>query len=231
MIFKKIILGCFFIAFAGCHPVSGPDKSFTGAVLGAGWGAGSGAVIGNQMNTTGPGALVGAGFGAASGLVTGIGLDVAEATELEQDRQIEAMQVQVQENDKALRNLQAHLDYRGRMLEANQDGVRVFFDTDLAGLRLGSVVDLEKFAESFKYNPFSGYFEVHGHSDETGDEKRNMSLSEARTRTVVNFLMQHGVSADQIRPFSHGSKYPLASNKTAAGKQLNRRVDVRLVQQ
>ena len=62
---------------SGCsNPQPGPDKTAAGAVLGAGWGAGAGAVIGNQVNYGGEGAAIGAGFGFVQGGLEGAGYDL-----------------------------------------------------------------------------------------------------------------------------------------------------------
>ena len=215
-----------FASFPGCYPTPGPDKSVAGAILGAGWGAGAGAVIGHQTGSAGQGAAIGAGFGAASGLLTGIGLDVAEGTELEQQRELDALKVQVAANQRALVALQDAFDHREVQLMSMPAAARVYFDADRASLRAGSVVDLQRLAESIKASPSVSKIELHGHSDDTGDTERNARLSEARARTVATFLGNQGVSMDRIRFFSHGATLPIATNETEAGKQLNRRVEI-----
>ena len=212
-----------------CHPVPGPDKSLAGSVLGAGWGAGAGAVIGNQTGSLGPGTGVGAAFGAGAGLLTGIGLDVAEGTQLEEQRQLDALKVQVAANTRSLMMLQNSLDDRDRRLERSGYTGQIFFDEDSASLRAGSAVELERLAEVIKSNPYVGLVEVHGHSDDTGDGERNNRLSEARARTVGTFLSSHGIPMDRMRLIAHGARQPLATNETGVGRQLNRRVEVIMV--
>lgn len=214
------------ILLSACYPTPGPDKSVTGAILGAGWGAGAGAVIGNQIGDPGPGAAIGAGFGAASGLMTGIGFDIAEGGELEQQRQIDALKVQVASNQRSLAMLQANLDDRARQINSGSASQQIFFDPDRASLRVGTADQLERLANSIKSNPYVSRVEVHGHSDDSGDTERNMRLSEARARTVVAFLSTQGLSLDAIAIIPHGSRNPLASNENEAGRQLNRRVEV-----
>ena len=108
---KVLLLSLLITLFSvSCSPVNGPDKTVAGAVLGAGWGAGAGAVIGNQINDVGAGAAVGAGFGFTSGLLEGAGLDLAEETELQQNRDMDALEVQVQANERHLMRLQHRLD-------------------------------------------------------------------------------------------------------------------------
>ncbi len=217
------------VAVAGCAPTPGPDKSLAGAVLGAGWGAGAGAVIGNQLNDTGPGMAIGSGFGAGAGLLTGIGLDVAEGQELEQQRELDALRVQVSSNQHELRGLMAALDDRNRGLATTENSNIVYFDDGSAALHSGAVQKLERFIDSARFNPYFGGIEVHGHSDDVGDAEKNKQLSESRARTVAAFLGAHGVSMDQIKLYAHGSGRPQASNSGQAGRQLNRRVEIYLV--
>ncbi len=212
-----------------CHPVPGPDKTFTGAVLGAGWGAGAGAVIGNQSGNVGPGTAIGAGFGAVSGLVTGIGLDITEGTELEHQRQLDALKVQVAANHRSLMNMQDVLDDRDRRLPVTAGNEQIFFDDGRASLRSGSAARLQRMGRRIKANPFLGHIELHGHSDDTGDADTNERLSEARARTVAMYLSAQGLSLDQMRVIAHGARRPLATNETESGRALNRRVEIVLV--
>lgn len=211
---------------SACASVPGPDKSAAGALLGAGWGAGAGAVIGNQMNALGPGAAIGAGFGAAAGLLTGIGLDLEEGTDLAQQRELDALRIQVAQNQRALAMLQDSLDDRDQKLKTTAAPSEIYFDRARASLRAGSVVQLERIANMVKLNPYVGVVELHGHADDLGTPETNLRLSEARARTVATFLANAGVSMDQIRIISHGAQLPLASNETESGRQLNRRVEI-----
>ena len=212
--------------FASCYPTPGPDKSITGAILGAGWGAGAGAVIGNQVNSTGAGAAIGSGFGLASGLMTGVALDVAEGYEIEQQRELDALKVQVAANHRKIMMLQSGFDNRNTGMKRSANGGKIFFSKNRASLQLGSAQELERIADSLKLNPYISLVEIHGHSDNTGTPKQNRDLSAARARTVATFLVNHGISLDQIKLYAHGSGKPLSSNATDAGRQLNRRVEV-----
>jgi outer membrane protein OmpA-like peptidoglycan-associated protein len=227
-IFLCSLLAAVFV-FASCHPVPGPDKSFAGAVLGAGWGAGAGAIIGNQTGSLGPGAAIGAAVGATSGLLTGIGLDIAEGTELEQQRQLDALKVQVAANNRDLTLLQDTLDDHDRRLDRTGITGRIYFDTDSAAMRAGSAAELEELADAIKSSPYVTGVVVNGHSDETGDTAKNERLSEARARSVATFLANQGISMDRIKIVAHGAKRPIAGNETEAGRQLNRRVEIVLV--
>ena len=214
------------ILLSGCHPTPGPDKAIAGAVLGAGWGAGAGAVVGHQVGDAGPGAAIGAGFGAVSGLATGIGFDAAEGDALRQQRELDALKVQVASNERLLLALQDNLDDRDRRINAAGFSEEIYFDPKRASLRMGSAAQLERLANAIKKNPYTAGVEVHGHADDLGEPQGNMKLSEARARTVATFLATQGLSLDQIKIIPHGAQQPIAGNETEPGRQLNRRVEV-----
>lgn len=222
----KKVLTLSFLTLISCSATPGPDKSATGAVLGAAWGAGAGAVVGNQINDIGPGAAIGAGFGAVGGLVSGAALDIAEGGELEQQRDLDALKIQVAANQRALLGLQNSLDEREQQINAAAFSEQIYFDEARASVRLGSVARLEKLADAIKQNPFVTTIEIHGHADDLGDVERNKQLSEARATTVANFLTNHGVSINQIQIVAHGAMNPVASNQSESGRQLNRRVEI-----
>ena len=69
---------------------------------------------------------------------------------------------------------------------------------------------------------------VQGHTDSTGTEAYNQSLSERRADAVRNHLIARGVAAARIAAIGYGESYPVARNDTAAGRQMNRRVDILL---
>ncbi|MBL7661174.1 OmpA family protein [bacterium] len=223
---RKIYCVLFCLIVASCHPTPGPDKSVAGAILGASWGAGAGAVVGHQVGATGPGAAIGAGFGAADGLITGAGLDLAESTDLDQQAELDEMRIRVLENQRQLQNLQDSLDGRVKGAGIPQYSARVFFDDKSAALRSGSADDLQKFADLYKRNPRARKIQVVGHSDNASTVDENDKIAEARARSVAAFLAAQGVALDRIFVESQGARRPLASNEADVGRQLNRRVDV-----
>ena len=231
--FSKLLfvatLTCVFLFYLnGCHnPQAGPDKTLAGAVLGAGWGAGSGAVVGHQLDYTGQGAAVGAGFGAVAGAISGAGYDLTESTQLHQEKQLASLRVQNQTNSQAIGRLQNRLD-QAISTEKNSGIYQVYFDADATNLRAGAVANLEVIAETIKQSAYAYVVNVVGHADDAGTPDYNERLAEARARTVSAYLAERGVSLGQIQVRSFGSKRPLATNSTDAGRQLNRRVDVYL---
>jgi outer membrane protein OmpA-like peptidoglycan-associated protein len=69
---------------------------------------------------------------------------------------------------------------------------------------------------------------VTGYTDKTGSEAHNLKLSQARAASVVQYLRDGGLEADQFVARGLGSADPVASNATAEGRMQNRRVDVRV---
>lgn len=68
--------------------------------------------------------------------------------------------------------------------------------------------------------------EVDGYTDSTGRDEFNQTLSDKRAEAVRNFLVAQGVSPDMIASQGFGDANPIASNDSAQGRQLNRRVDM-----
>jgi outer membrane protein OmpA-like peptidoglycan-associated protein len=79
--------------------------------------------------------------------------------------------------------------------------------------------------------PLKGYLiQVRGYASSSGDAARNQELSDDRAEAVVTFLQQQGVPLRHIvTPAAMGTTNPLASNDTAAGRDLNQRVEVKLL--
>ncbi|HEX8608889.1 MAG TPA: OmpA family protein, partial [Pedobacter sp.] len=67
-----------------------------------------------------------------------------------------------------------------------------------------------------------------GHADAIGAYKYNWVLSDKRAISVKDYLVSKGVKGDRIVTTPYGSTVPIATNKTAAGRQKNRRVEIEL---
>jgi len=71
--------------------------------------------------------------------------------------------------------------------------------------------------------------EIQGYTDNIGSEEYNMKLGEKRAQTVKDYLVSRGVSADRLTTRSFGESQPIADNKTAAGRAVNRRVEFKVL--
>ena len=71
--------------------------------------------------------------------------------------------------------------------------------------------------------------EVAGHTDSTGSDAYNQSLSERRAASVASYLRGRGVLGDRLITVGMGESRPIADNSTPAGRQANRRVEITMV--
>ncbi len=101
----------------------------------------------------------------------------------------------------------------------------VLFDTGKATLRPGAREKLAKIAGIVMSHP-GLMLQVEGHTDSVGSEDYNQTLSEKRAASVRDYLVQQGVKDSTITAKGLGESMPVADNTNAAGRQLNRRVEM-----
>jgi outer membrane protein OmpA-like peptidoglycan-associated protein len=101
----------------------------------------------------------------------------------------------------------------------------IFFDTGKAVLKPGAKKTLTKIADQIKGDS-TVRVSVEGHTDSVGSDDKNLALSEKRAQAVRDFLVSAGIPADHITASGKGEAEPVATNKTAAGRQQNRRVEL-----
>lgn len=100
------------------------------------------------------------------------------------------------------------------------------FDLGKATIRQKSYATLNRVAELLLQKNFS--LKLAGHTDNTGSDALNMRLSKDRAESVKSYLVSQGANASRIEATGYGESQPIASNKTAAGRQQNRRVEFTL---
>jgi outer membrane protein OmpA-like peptidoglycan-associated protein len=183
------------------------DKTKKGAVIGGTLGAVVGAVIGNngKHHSSTRGATVGVLAGAAAGAIVGSMMDKQER-EL---RQINGVDVQ-RTSDNELK------------VTVKND---VLFDTGSSSLRGTSRAALRDMADVFqRYGDTR--ISIEGHTDSVGSASYNETLSESRADRVAGYLENLGVRSSRLRTIGYGESRPRASNNSASGRQLNRRVEI-----
>jgi outer membrane protein OmpA-like peptidoglycan-associated protein len=179
-------------------------KRETGAVIGAATGAAVGAA-GAKRKTRG--AIIGAAAGAVAGGVIGWYLDQQQ----KEMQRIAGLATERKENTLVI-------SLPGELL----------FDVNSTELKPGSQNKLREVSDVLQRYPHSD-LEVSGHTDSQGTAERNQSLSERRAGTVKNFLVAEGLDPSRIRSRGDGETTPVASNDTSEGRQMNRRVELKVI--
>ena len=105
----------------------------------------------------------------------------------------------------------------------------IYFEYDDWELMPRSFVELRKLKKLMDDNPHLT-IEVCGHTDSRGDDQYNRELSEKRAKSVADYLNAKGVSPDRTLFKGCGSAQPVATNSTAYGRQMNRRVEFVVLQ-
>jgi outer membrane protein OmpA-like peptidoglycan-associated protein len=101
----------------------------------------------------------------------------------------------------------------------------VLFDFNKYTLRPGAREKLAKVAGIILGHP-GLRMQVEGHTDSIGSDEYNMKLSESRANAVRDYLVAQGIPAGNVSAQGFGKTMPVADNGNAAGRQMNRRVEL-----
>jgi outer membrane protein OmpA-like peptidoglycan-associated protein len=101
----------------------------------------------------------------------------------------------------------------------------IFFDPGKSQLKPGAKKTLQRIAAQLKGDE-SIRVTVEGHTDNTGKPEKNMDISEKRAEAVREYLVSQGVPEDRVMATGKGESEPVATNKSPAGRQQNRRVEL-----
>ena len=187
----------------GCSSLNNTQR---GALIGAGAGGALGAVVGNAAGSTAKGAIIGAAVGGAAGAIIGSRM-----------------------NDRA-ETLERELD--DATIERVGEGILVTFDSgilfgfDSSSLQATARNNLSDLARVLAEDSDDYELPLAGHTDDSGAEAYNQSLSERRASAASDFLTTQGIPGAQINIQGLGEMEPVASNETTAGQEANRRVEV-----
>ncbi len=196
------------VMVAGCISATDPNrKAKQGAAVGAAAGAVAGAVVGHQSGSKGTGAAIGAAVGAGVGGAVGHRMDKQQA-ELER---VEGIEVARTADD------QIAVTISGDIL----------YDVDSSTLRPSALTTLGDMSDVLADYPDT-MIQVSGHADSSGSEAHNQDLSIRRAQSVSSYLSSRGVALSRIESVGYGETSPRESNETAEGRQLNRRVEIRI---
>ena len=198
---------------SGCvtNPETGNRTISKAAIGGIGGVVGGyllGDILGGKNDRTAK--IVGAGLGGLAGAGIGIYMD---------------------EQEKKLREQTA-----GTGIDVTRDGdnlilnmpSNVTFGVDSSAISPTFQTTLSNVADTLSRYEKS-YVDVLGHTDSTGSDAYNQSLSERRAESVANFLANSGVQRARLATRGYGESQPIASNSTEEGRAANRRVEIKIV--
>ncbi|MBL7814872.1 MAG: OmpA family protein [Saprospiraceae bacterium] len=104
----------------------------------------------------------------------------------------------------------------------------IYFDSNKSDLLPRSSVELDKLVVILKENP-TLEIEIIGHTDNVGDSNHNLILSRRRAAMVMDYLIRGGIVANRLKSNGFGDKQPIASNDSEETRQMNRRVEFRIL--
>ncbi|MEN8140694.1 MAG: OmpA family protein [Thermodesulfobacteriota bacterium] len=183
------------------------NNTSKGALFGAAGGALVGQVAGKDTKST----LIGAAAGAAAGSGIGYYMDRQEKAVRQALASVEGVNIQ-RSGEELFITFRSDNQFNvgSAILEANSQ-------RDVA--RLGRI-----FAEYDKTNIM-----VAGHTDSSGSEATNQTLSERRANAVgKNILVANGVASNRVTTLGFGESSPISDNSTGYGRQVNRRVEIKV---
>ncbi|MDR0576656.1 MAG: OmpA family protein [Candidatus Accumulibacter sp.] len=213
---KKFIITLAVAALAGGSLSGCADMSETGRTTGAGAaiGAVAGGLIGaataggHKGRSAATGAVVGAAIGAGGGYLWSRHMQEQKAA-MEQATQGTGVSV-TQTADNQLK------------LDIPSD---ISFDTGRYDIKPMLRPILDRFAATLNQNPVT-HVTIVGHTDSTGSDAINNPLSINRAAATRDYLTARGVSPNRVAIDGRGSREPIADNASAAGRAMNRRVEI-----
>ena len=106
----------------------------------------------------------------------------------------------------------------------------VYFESGKATITAASFKELDQLVEYLKTKK-TLTIEIAGHTDNVGTPAGNLKLSQDRSNAVRDYLVKKGIATGRLVPKGYGDTHPIASNDTEAGKQKNRRTEVRVIKE
>ena len=164
--------------------------------------------------------------------ITGEALDPVEAEEIQSAIDLAATAGLVVEDRTTVRVLPEEVQIAALQEEIDQifelareiDGQYPNFDVSDGELSAGAMTTLDRVAVAMRRYPLPAA-DILGHTDATGSESTNQTLSETRAQNVLDYLVGVGVEPGRLTAVGRGEGDPVADNSTDAGRAENRRVD------
>jgi len=202
-----LVTGCMtYDPYTGEKEVS---KTTSGAAIGAAAGAAVGLIIGDSSSERKRRAIQ---LGVAGGLAGGAVGNYMDRQEAKLRAQLQGTGVSVtRSGDNIILNMPGNVTFQTNSADINAGFYQVLNSVALV---------LKEFDKTV--------VDVAGHADSTGDEAKNMDLSQRRASSVSSYLAAQGVSSQRLITVGYGETRPIASNDTPEGRQQNRRVEITL---
>lgn len=196
----------------GCEATKNANNKQKGAVIGTAGGAVIGGVIGNNTGdgNTALGAIIGGVVGGTAGAIIGDRMD-KQAQKIEEE-------IPGAEVERVGEGINVTFD----------ESSGVYFDTEKYNINAKSQTTLNKLADIFKEYPNSNIL-VEGHTDNTGSDSYNLTLSKNRAQAVTGYLVENGIDRGRFTTKWYGESQPKYDNSTAEGRSKNRRVELAIV--
>jgi len=184
------------------------SRTAIGAAIGGIGGFFAGDLIGGRGDRTEK--IVGAGIGALAGGAVGAYMD-RQQRELERQTAGTGVDV-IRQGDELVLNIPSGITFASSSYAIDPQ----FRNT------------LNQVAQTLKSYDQT-FIDVRGHTDSTGVDAINVPLSQNRAQSVASYLIGQGVQSARIETRGYSSSQPVADNNTEAGKQANRRVEIKIV--
>lgn len=195
-----------------CDATRNASNQQKGTVIGASGGAVIGGVVGNNVGegNTALGAIIGGVVGGAAGSYIGNRMD-------EQAKQIEE-EIPGAEVERVGEGINVTFD----------ENSGIYFDTEKYNINTDSRASLDRLVNIFKEYPGSNVL-IEGHTDSSGSDAYNLTLSKNRAQAVTNYLVQNGIARNRLDTKWYGEAQPKYDNSTVEGRAQNRRVELAIV--
>ena len=203
-----VSMGSAILLTSGCASLPDSIRENSGKLIGAATGAAAGALA-----CDGDPACI------AIGLIGGLALGELYDQRQEELRKL-AKEKDIEIETKTVKTFNSSKE-NGFELSINEGGM---FESGSDRLKTSARLDLMSVATVYREKPQK--ILVIGHTDATGSDAFNQTLSEKRARTVAHLFQEVGVPADQIYFQGAGESQPVATNDTAEGRSTNRRVEI-----